>query len=64
MLSWSPSQASGQYFSEEGILQQIFKCNLNLFMKLITITSIIEKYLNKNKINFNHNLIYNYRIIE
>ena len=39
--------------SEEKNVQHIFKCNLNLFVKLITITCIFEKYSNKNKINFN-----------
>ena len=39
--------------SEEKNVQHVFKCNLNLFVKLITITSNFEKYSNKNKINFN-----------
>ena len=40
-------------FSEEKNVQHIFKCNLYLFVKLITITGIFEMYSNKNKINFN-----------
>ena len=39
--------------SEENTFQHIFKCSPNLFVKLITITSIFEKYSNKNNITFN-----------
>ena len=40
-------------FSEDRNFQHIFKCNLNLFVKLSTIGCIFEKYSNKIKITFN-----------
>ena len=40
-------------FFQKKNFEHILECNRNLFIQLITITGIFEKYSNKNKINFN-----------